>query len=578
MNIKFNKVKWKNFLSYGDEFSEIKFKNGIDLISGSNGEGKSAMSDAIFYSLFGKPFRKIKSPSLLNRITKKKLEVQIEFDVDGVSFKIIRGMKPNKFEIYKKNKKFELIEQKAASKDYQKMLEEEIILINETIFRQLIVLGANMPSSKPFMELSQHEKESLFQVITDTSIFNIMSDNIKTKISTLKNTLKDYDYQRDILDQSIKSEKIVIQQAEKRNKDFLYNHEENIKITSENINNTILSIKKYEEAVIKLKKLREKYNIKNNELSSIKAELNLEMDNMSSIKNILLNIKNAEDGAIVCVECKTTNYLVDIDISKKQPLENKKDKLLEKIKKITSEKDSLQTEVYYMKEKLLNGKRIKENLEDFRKNLSFYESSLEDLNKIEIQDIDYNSLNEKEKKLSSLLENMEIKNSEKDNLVFLNDIVDTNNLKGAVIKRQIPFLNKGINHFLELFSILDYSFVIDENFKERIISRDEDSEFNQLSNGQKARISFSIMFSFLKLIEERNGVKTNILILDEILDSSVDSRGREELLSILKTEFSTSKNILIISHNPEIKEKIELFDRMINIKRDTYSSIEVEEI
>ena len=174
MNINFKKVKWKNLLSYGNSFSELDFEKGIDLVMGTNGQGKSSFNDAIYYSLFGRPFRKIKTANLINRTIGKRLLVEIEFEVDSINYKVIRGQKPNKFEIYKKeDDEYILIEQRASTKDYQKFLEEEILNFNETIFRQLMILGANLPNSKPFMDLTTIEKESLFQTLTDTSIFVI---------------------------------------------------------------------------------------------------------------------------------------------------------------------------------------------------------------------------------------------------------------------------------------------------------------------------------------------------------------------------------------------------------------------
>lgn len=694
MNINFEKLKWKNFLSYGSEFSEVVFSEGIDLVMGTNGQGKSTFNDALFYSLFGKAFRKVKSGSLINRTHKKKLVVELTFKIDAQRYKIIRGMKPNKFEIYLEENDDEggigeyiLIEQRASTKDYQKFLEEEVLCINETIFRQLIVLGANLPSSKPFMELSQQEKESLFQVLTDTSIFGHLKTNLKLRMADRKHELKDYEYKRDILKSSLDSEKLMVEQAEKQNQDFKDHHAENIRITEENISTTEDNIKKYKNGLDKLRELKVVYDeemaktsklyelfndmkdafgIGNDatkhtitqeydkaiaDLDSVYNSLDYtEMEDEISRKGLAISntvslikglenslefIHGAEKSAINCTSCETTNYLVNIsedEVQNKAEYTNQiksNEALLETHKKeeqtlkaeLTETKrksyseymankkeettkrnkreyelqegkkdqvrkiDALQEEISAAllvtdgyKEKLLNGKRLKEALAEYDTNLGFYQNKLLELQSIKIIEVNYDSLHNKEADMGIIVKNIKTINADSDNLIYLENLIGANNLKGAVIKRQIPFLNKGINHFLELFSMLEYSFVIDENFKERLISRDEDSEFNQLSNGQKARISFSIMFAFLKLIEERNGVKTNILVLDEILDSSVDASGREELLNILKSEFSETKNIIIISHNPEIKEKIELFDRLLHIKKDKFSSLKIENL
>ena len=689
MDINFRKIKWKNLLSYGDTFSEIEFSKGIDLVMGSNGQGKSSFNDAIFYSLFGKPFRKIKAGGLINRTTGKKLVVEMEFEIDTTKYKIIRGMKPNKFEIYSKEKgDYALMEQRAATKDYQKFLEEEILNFNETIFRQLMILGANLPNSKPFMDLSTTEKESLFQTLTDTSIFGHVKQVLKNNLSNIKQEIKDLSYKRDIIKSSLDSEKIMIQQSERQNNDFKKNHNTNILMTSDSIKNTEEIIQKYLDGLEKLKKLKTKYDSLDADITVENFELSIQKDkdteevekmlagNMKTYEGLLANciisdkdnekiqdsekdiftikeanqllmrnkididakikyIIGAEKSSIKCKSCNDTNYLTDIcdeevhrkeeylvevakikvlitehtketkklefglmDFKKevqktlqdnKNSIQDQKDSMNSNLKELKfqlSEKHTpkeqeireIRNTLDLYKEKLLNGKRIRDNLLEKKENLKFYEDKLRELKEIKLVEIDYTSIKEKEDTFNLLQENLNASLKNQDDYNYLETIIDGNNLKGVVIKKQIPFLNKGINHFLELFSMLEYSFVIDENFKERLISRDIDSEFGQLSNGQKARISFSIMFAFLKLIEQRNGVKTNLLVLDEVLDSSVDSSGREELLQILKLEFSETKNIIIISHNEQIKEKIELFDRMIHINKDKFSSLSIEDL
>jgi len=689
MNIIFEEVKWKNLLSYGNEPSIFKFSSGIDLVLGTNGQGKSTFVEAVFFSLFGKAFRKIKSGSLINRVNKKKLETEIIFKVDDKRYKIFRSQKPNKFEIYLEvEDEFQLIEQRAAVKDYQKYLEEEILNLNETIFRQLIALGSNLPSSKPFMELSQSEKEVLFQTLTDTSIFGHLKKAFKLRIQDCKSSLKELEYKREILKSSIDSEKIMIKDAEIQNENFKQHHEKNISDTKEEMAKLNENIEKFKKALEKLKELKLEYDEYQAELANETLVLNeLKSTNEDKINKLreenskeyelLLSgtflsdaflkecsnkeeeifklksrlqeiesevrgytskisfIEGAEQGAVICTECSTTNYLVDISeeevknkesYSKKiEDLEREKlqintsiNKLNEDLKKfkedanrevqikkeelqkqktqndkILQEKlelfskeyeaneakvNSIRAKAESIREKLLAGKRVKDMLQEAEDRLEECNHKLEQLDSVKLVQINYDSINAKEADFKIILDNIKTVGDDLEKLNYLENLIGGNNLKGAVIKRQIPFLNKNIQHFLELFSLLEYSFVIDENFKERLISRDTDSEFNQLSNGQKARISFSIMFAFLKLIEERNGVRTNILVLDEILDSSVDAQGREELLNILKSEFSETKDIVIISHNQEIKEKIELFDRMIHITKDKFSKLEIEEL
>ncbi|MHB8097981.1 MAG: AAA family ATPase [Sulfuricurvum sp.] len=579
MNINLDNIKYKNFLSYGETWTVFNFKNGVDIFVGTNGMGKSSMNDAIFYALFGRPYRKIKTSSLVNRTNKKKLEVQLELDVDDKSYRIIRGMAPNKFEIFVMVEgEYTLIEERASIRDYQNFLENEVLKVNETIFRQLISLGANNPNSKPFMELSQQEKESLFQVLTDTSIFGHIKNVLKTRIQDKKTVLKDQEYRRDILSSSLESEKLMISQLEKQNEDFLAHHTDNIRMTTESISNCESNIEKYKSGLEKLKNLKLQYDELNLDLDQIKQKRNTFISLIQKNKHSLNHIESAQAGAINCVECNTINYLVDVDVSIKDKLIEENAKAESEASILLDQQNTFQDSLDGYKEKLLNGKRIRDTLQENENNLVFYKDKLNELNAIKQVEINYDSIEAKKSDMITLSENIKLLKTDIDDLLSLENLVGGNGIKQQVIRKQIPLLNKGINHFLELFSMLEYNFVIDETFQERIISRDKDSEFNALSNGQKSRISFAIMFAFLKLIEERNGVKINLLVLDEVLDSSVDATGREELLSILKDEFSGTKDIIIISHNDEIKNKLELFDRLIHVQKDKFSSVKVEEL
>jgi len=699
MNIKFTKVKWKNLLSYGNSFAEYEFKNGLDIITGVNGAGKSTQSDALFYGLFGKPFRKIKNGSLINDTINKGLEVHVYFAIsDGgeeTEYLIKRGQKKNVFIIYKKvEDDYVEIPEKATTKEYQLFLENEILKMDDTVFRQLISISANMDSSKSFMDLTPKEKESLFQVITDTRIFNSLTEKIKLRIQDTKLRQKDIEYKLKIIESSIESEKIMIEQAKKQNSDFIKHHEDNIKHTIDNINTTKDNIKKYQKGIEKLKELKEKYDDLSIELNEAKNELtdiNIEsqehseemlekiskvyeekIDNLDQYYNSLddniyakikedvallekqnknsfdeMNLLNAKisnidaaiKGSIKCKSCNEINYIIDIDEKEIDNLETYKDRLQSlrenieqnnsKISKLTAElkerkekdkikyqkervdilekrqrqeanikeehynfkkdeKEALYSKISELentietyKEKLLKSKHIKSTLQENEESLVYYEEKLKQLNSVTLIEINEDSLNRKIEQRDIIKNDMLIENKLMQDLNYLLNMLSDkgeNNLKGQVIARTVPFLNKGINYFLERFSLNEFNFVIDENFKEKIISRENHSEYNSLSNGQKMRISFSILFSFLRLIEEKNGITTNLLFLDEILDGSLDSSGREELLYILKNEFSDKKNIIIISHNEEIKGKDEVFDRAISVQRDKFSKILVEDI
>ena len=693
MEITFKNIKITNFMNY-QKTKNLEFHKGMDLIHGENGVGKSTWNDAIFYALFGKSFRKIKITSLINWEVNKKLLVTIEFDIGSDKYLINRGQKPSKFEIFKND---ELIPITSNSKDYQKYLENEILLMNEIVFRQLVVLGSNLPSSKPFMELNQKEKEMVFQTLTDTSIFTDIKVEANARMNILKNEISTLDYKLKTLKEVIKEAEIyhenklkMIEQNEAMIKD-----RKNYKAKLSHENSQIIidikamefNINKIKKSQIKLdktqknqmlkevKKLQEKVN--NYSYSAIEEINNLREKNLKEIKELdkseefqIIHDKKSKLDKIIefkskeisnqeqmqrdikelnekikysenpknflnCSSCGAKNQINSIN-NPEYKLENLKERLKEaqiksdesinrynqikiKMNSISTEINSLEHELEIKKEHLKkNSITAIENLKDFHKEnskkitkelqtikTSLMEFSinenkiksdettikkiLEDienkkskyvLNEKELNslpniekikcDLSQDSLKDKNKELEKIKLDLDDKNTLK---LHLEDIAKmlSGDLKNDVIKSQIPLFNREINYFLSLFSV-NSKFLLDEHFNEIIlpissnIDLKDSIEFNSLSNGQKTRITFSIMFSFLKLIELRNSVKTNIMILDEVLDTSVDSDGKEELLNILNTEFH-QKNIIIISHSEEIKQRTELFNRIIDIKK-----------
>ena len=576
MQITFKKLYFQNFGLYQKK-QEFLFQNGMDILSARNGTGKSSIWSALFYSLFGKKYSKLPLSEHINKVTKKKLLTEVYFDVNGVDYKIIRGMKPSIFEIYKKDKDdFELLEEQANTKDYQSYLEENILKINDSIFRQLVTITANMPNSKAFMELTPKEKEEIFQIITDTSIFSDVSNILKTKIKDNKSIIQQLEYKKGILNANIKSTKINFETIEKKNKDFQDNHNENISQIKLDITRVQSNIDKLKEALTKLKDIKIEYDKRFLELSNIKSK---QMDTSKQIREIeskINYINSAKKNAIECSNCRTTNYLVEVDVNE---LDNLEDNLVN-LKKIYNDDltkvQDIQIIVDSIKEKLLQGKRVHSSLEENKSNLEYFNKKLNELNNIELVDIDYSTLEDIEKQLKDVLIELKEHQEQLQKYIDLDNIVGTTNLKGEVLKTQIPLLNRNINQFLELFSLMDYNFLIDERFKEVIIKDSLEYKFDSLGNGQKARISLSIMFAFLRLVEERNGVKTNLLVLDEVLDSSLDFEGKEELLGIIKSEFNSTKNVVIISHLDEIKQRVEMFDRIFTIESDEGSVIKRE--
>jgi DNA repair exonuclease SbcCD ATPase subunit len=555
-NIVFDKIRFKNFMGYGNSYTEFNFNEGLTVISGQNGHGKSAIMMALFYGLYGKPFKKNKLGSLINDINLKDMKVEVYFSANNNEYKIIRGQKPNIFEIYENDK---LINQSATVSEYQDYLETYIIKINENIFRQLICLGAGVAGSKSFIDLTKSEKEELFQIITDTSIFKVIKDSIKERTNALKTKSTEAEYKLKVLASSIQVEKNNIAQMELQNSqvqatstgrlDEINSRIKDINDKKEKIKNYLVSIKN--EKLVYDEKLEEYNN-----LILINNTLN---QKLQASQNEISKINTVKNAFGVCLGCDKLKSISKVDLSAENDLLNTIEKYKLEIENNINTINPLEEFIEEFKQKISKAKLAKEQSDSYsleEDRLNKEKESMRNQQKIEI---DYSGLKDKEVELDSIKADFTTYSSELSNLKILDGLLSNENLKGVIINQTLPILNKYINEYMRKFSDFDFNFYIDSNFKENVIFKSRDREYYSLSNGQGFRIMFSILFAFLKIVEERNGVSTNILILDEMTDQSIDSIGREELLNTLKTDFAIDKNVIIISHNPEVLNN-EIFD------------------
>jgi len=566
MKIVFETLKFKNIFSYGNKVNEFQFQNGIDLITGKNGRGKSTLVDAITFALFGKPFRKIKLANLINNKNNKELWVELVFSINNSRFKIERGQKPNIFKIYKysKDENWDFIDQHSTARDYQIYLEENILHFSDTVFRQLIALGANLDSSKGFMDLSKKEKEEVLQVITDTAVFTKIQEKITERRNSIKTKLVDLEYQEQILSNSINSLKISINSMETQNQEFIFNRDSDISKLENELENLQSEIPKFEsllkaldDLVIKRQDLVIQTSPYEQELIENEKE---KQDVISKIKLYMMN----EENKIICENCgNEIKQKLDFDI---ESLKKRKEKI-DKIESSVREKYLvIKKEITELEEKLAKRPLVLEKMKTIESSIERINENLLKLRNWKEAKIDYSELEKSEKEYVEVGEKL-VKNRKLfSELNTLSSLISDKNIKGLVLNQQLPFLNKFINEFLELFES-QFNFVIDDNFEDNIVSRNVNNEFNSLSNGQKQRITMSILFAFLRLIEERNGVSTNLLILDEYLDSSLDVDGINEVLKIISEVFSPKKDVILISHNPDIKNRFELLNRSIEIKQ-----------
>lgn len=585
MRIDFISLEFKNVLSYGNSPTIFEFKNGIDLINAKNGAGKSSFIDGLTFSLYGVPFRKIKKNSLINHHNNKNLLTTLIFCVENSGYyKIIRGIKPNIFEIYfnKEEPIFDselnLLPQSATVNDYQDMLENDILKMSENVYRQLIVLGANISTSKNFMDLSSKEKEEIFQIITDTSVFNSMKSLINKKIQLYKTYILEHEYKVNILNNTLTTEKRNIESLEHQNIVIKNDKAKIIEELNRELSERVAKIPEYERAVELLKDLKTQYDAEKNDLVIKKDQLKKLYVDQRKISDEIHHIERAKAGVIVCDECENHINLTDIDISDEhiEKVNKDYDIITSSIKTVEQDINNLEPIVNKKYEKLLNSKRIVTNQKENNDRIEYIKKDI--ISKSEWVEfaIDYTNISKLEEELEQEKQQILSLKESVNNYDAINSIVGEDNLKGYMLSQQIPLLNRYINQFIERFNAFDYNFVIDTSFKERIISRNEEKEFNAMSNGQKQRFTFSILFAFLRLVEEKNGISTNLLILDEVLDSSSDTEGKLELIKILTDDFSKMKNVIIISHNPDIVQNVEDFNRVIRVEHDVYSKMIME--
>jgi len=560
-------------MSYGNSVTKYNFLNGIDIISGKNGRGKSVLIDALTYALYGKSYRKTKLNTLVNDINQKELLVEVVFDIDKNKYKIIRGLKPNIFEIYINDN---LLQQEASVKDYQLYLEDNILRINEQTFRQLIVLGANISSTKPFLELPQSEKEEVFHSVINTSIFNQMLEVIKNRIQNKKTIRTESEYKIEILQTSYSSELQNIKKLKENNDEFNSKHKTR-KINLElEITESKQELHKIDTVISKTKKVKKLLDFKVSNSDELLKEHKDTLKLIYHLEHEINSIQRIKNTHNVCLGCENLIKISNVDVNKEQELVFKLE-LTQKDKEIQEEDlKHFEESIRELKQKILKIKSFLTNKKNLEHRIQQIQNEFIEMESYVLHEINEDNLDRLHNDITDTKEILDIVTDELNNLDKIKRVLLDKELKGAIIQKQLPVLNKLINEYLEKFSSSEFNMIIDSSFKEKILtSRNVQKEFNQLSNGQKFRLTFSLIFAFLKFIETKNAVQTNILIADEVLDTSLDAEGRDDLLQILYTEFS-DKNIVIISHNKDIVQKEELFSRTINIyKEQQFSKIEV---
>lgn len=556
----FESVKWQNFLSTGNMMTEVCLNSHNNtLICGINGSGKSTIIDAITFSLFGKSFRNVNKPQLINSTTTKNMLVEIEFTSNGNKYLVRRGMKPTIFEIYQNGT---LLNQSAESKDYQTILEKTILKMNYKSFCQVVVLGS--ANFTPFMLLPAAQRRNFVEDLLDIQIFSTMNNLLKEKVSENKNAITDCDINIKLLENTLDinrkhREKVsqdtnaIIQQKENQI-DLLLTENDGL-----NQQLTILS-GKISELEKKLNRVRPK--VKSDLDKAYKMRMMLESKSTSVKKAISFFEDNYN-----CPTCEQ-EITVEFKNTKIQSLEAKKTEtesihyeLSEKIKKLENKQNDIVSMVSDLQSLSQQNLELTTKINFNNRSVFSYKKDIDDLmnqQKSIVDDKDVlNDLYSVKENKELLLNKRELYNV---GLMLLKD----GGIKTKIVKQYIPVINDLINKYLEQMEFFCH-FSMDETFEEKIKSRyRDDFSFESFSEGEKMRLNLAILFTWRELAKMRNSAATNLLILDEIMDSSLDSSGTEEFIKIISS-LTKNNNVFVISHKTD--QIIDRFDNVIKFEK-----------
>ena len=563
--IHFEKLRYKNFLSTGNNFTEIDFEKApTTLVVGQNGAGKSTMLDAISFGLFGKPHRKISKMQLVNSVNQKGTVVEVEFRIGKKQFKIVRTIKPNKFEVWIDGN---MANQNSHVTDYQAMLEKNILKLNHKSFHQIVVLGSS--SFIPFMQLSSQQRRGVIEDLLDINMFSIMNQLLKEKISILREKITQNENDINLVDSKINAQKKYLRdiasvnaQFRKEKEDMIVSTQEDIRVLNDknieltkqvdrslqpaiDMQSSVIKIKeKFEETVaninaqFKVVKKEHKFFSENDECPTCSQEIDLKLkrEKIKTTKKRLNDLKVGLDKSGI----ERENYIKSIqlfqdtidDCARYNSEISGNTKTIDKLNKVI---DSLRNEIDSKIESSGDLSDANADLEEYRKEKEKHQDEKYKLN----EQFSYHQVS--------------------------GELLRDTGIKSKIIKQYLPVINKLTNQYLQTLDFFVH-FDLDESFVETIRSRHRDAfTYDSFSEGEKQRIDLSLLFTWRQIAKMKNSVATNLLVLDETFDSSLDMEGVDNLMKILYTLQEDTK-VFVISHKGELEDSI--FDRKIEFIKD----------
>lgn len=564
--IKFEQVTWKNLLATGNSPIKIYLNGGskgypTTLIVGDNGSGKSTILDAITFALFGKPYRNINKPQLVNSINNKDCLVELAFSIGNKKYKIIRGIKPSKFEIYVDDV---LLNQDAKSKDYQEILEKNILKMNHKSFTQIVILGA--ASFTPFMQLSAADRRAVIEDLLDIQIFSNMNVLVKDKISFLKSELDRLKIKHESTNEKIELHKKHIEEM-KRNNEIIIERKKTELVEHENAIISYESEKSTLQTTITnlMKQIQDQVEIENKTKKLENLEIKIESNKSKLSKEIAFYKDNTncptckqeiseEHKNNILGECTNQIHQIESGLDK---LKEQKSALLSRISEIknTAKEISSAQNSYFT---------ISNNIDHINKYVDKLKHEIEYL--ANVQSLSVSTKEQSQKlilELEEIIDKRKMNQEEKMYYDVAAQLLKDGGIKTRIIKQYLPIINNIINKYLASMDFF-VNFNIDEEFKETIKSRyRDDFSYENFSEGEKSRIDLALLLTWRAVAKLKNSVNTNLLILDETFDSSLDMKGTDNLLQILNV-LPKNTNVFIISHKDQLHDK---FSRSIKFEK-----------
>ena len=573
--ITFQKIRWKNFLSTGNQFTEIDFqKNNTNLIIGTNGAGKSTMLDALTFVLFNKPFRKINKPQLVNSQNERDCLVEIEFEINTRQYLVRRGIKPNVFDIVVNGTE---LHREADDRAMQRVLEDNILKVNYKSFTQIVILGSS--TFVPFMQLTSANRREVIEDLLDIRIFSLMNNILKDKIRTQKDQVKSLDLKKENLKDKMKMQQNFIDELENRGKQNIDSNNTKITKLMEEVDNYMLENEKLEEELQNTTKKQEEVTGARQKLSKLNTLRGKISQKVSAItKEHKFFMENT-----VCPTC-TQEIEESFRLNKIDDVQNKAKELKEGF-------DELESTIKFEQERERQFNALSQEITNLTHGISQNNTRVGG-NQRQIRDL--------EQEIQTITENLANRNTEhekldefKSNLAhtfaelsdkkqeivhhdFAYSLLKDDGVKTKIIRKYLPFINQQVNRYLQMMDFY-INFHLDEEFKETVKSPiHEDFSYSSFSEGEKMRIDLALLFTWREVARVKNSVNTNLLIMDEVFDSSLDGFGTDEFLKIIRYVIKDA-NIFVISHKQDMRDKFEsviMFDKVKGFSRIVSSDTE----